>query len=166
MCPHNHQDDERASNRQSVIRCRARNAFAVSVASGQSSSTFQPATSATSVRSVVRHAARSPRRRSDTVTELPMRFHPLASDVKCPACGADLTFVRVRGGYGDLYQCASGARVDARSCTTEARKPRLAATLPFTRYGALGVDRVRRCPRRRSERMPELPMRFHPSRRM
>jgi hypothetical protein len=36
-----------------------------------------------------------------------MRFHPLALDVKCPACSADLTFVRVRG-YGDLYQCASG----------------------------------------------------------
>ena len=39
--------------------------------------------------------------------ELPMRFHLLAPDVKCPTCGADLTFVRVRG-YGDLYQCASG----------------------------------------------------------
>jgi hypothetical protein len=39
--------------------------------------------------------------------ELPMRYHPLAPDVKCPACGAGLTFVRVRG-YGDLYQCASG----------------------------------------------------------
>jgi hypothetical protein len=42
------------------------------------------------------------------VTELPMRFHPLTSDVKCPACGADITFVRVRRGYGDLYQCVSG----------------------------------------------------------
>jgi len=39
--------------------------------------------------------------------ELPMRFHPLAPDVKCPACGAGLTFLRVRGGR-DLYQCASG----------------------------------------------------------
>ena len=38
---------------------------------------------------------------------LPMQFHPLAPDVKCPTCGAGLTFVRVRR-YGDLYQCASG----------------------------------------------------------
>jgi hypothetical protein len=36
-----------------------------------------------------------------------MRFHPLASNVKCAACGAGLTFLRVRG-YGDLYSCASG----------------------------------------------------------
>src|ERR1019366_9172571 len=36
-----------------------------------------------------------------------MRFHPLAPEAKCPACGASLTFVRVRG-YGDLYSCASG----------------------------------------------------------
>jgi hypothetical protein len=34
-----------------------------------------------------------------------MRLHPLAPNVKCPACGADLTFIRVRAGYGDLYQC-------------------------------------------------------------
>jgi hypothetical protein len=40
------------------------------------------------------------------VPELPMRFHPLAPDVKCPACGAALTFIRTRG-HGDLYQCAS-----------------------------------------------------------
>ena len=38
--------------------------------------------------------------------ELPMRFHLLAPDVKCPACGAGLTFVRVRA-YRDLYVCAS-----------------------------------------------------------
>jgi len=36
-----------------------------------------------------------------------MRLHLLASEVKCPACGADLAFIRVRG-YGDLYQCTSG----------------------------------------------------------
>jgi hypothetical protein len=41
------------------------------------------------------------------VPERPMRFHPLAPDVKCPACGAGFTFIRVRR-YGDLYQCASG----------------------------------------------------------
>ena len=35
-----------------------------------------------------------------------MRFHPLAPQVKCSACGGDLMFVRVRV-YGDLYQCVS-----------------------------------------------------------
>ena len=37
----------------------------------------------------------------------PMRLHPLAPDVKCPACGAALAFIRVRR-YGDLYQCSGG----------------------------------------------------------
>jgi hypothetical protein len=37
----------------------------------------------------------------------PMLLPPLAPDVKCPACGADLTFIRVRG-WGDLYQCSGG----------------------------------------------------------
>jgi hypothetical protein len=36
-----------------------------------------------------------------------MRLHALAPEVKCPRCGASLAFIRVRGGYGDLYQCAS-----------------------------------------------------------
>ena len=34
-----------------------------------------------------------------------MRLHLLAPEVKCPNCGAGLVFIRVRGGYGDLYQC-------------------------------------------------------------
>jgi hypothetical protein len=34
-----------------------------------------------------------------------VHLHPLDPSVKCPACGAGLTFIRVRGGYGDLYQC-------------------------------------------------------------
>ena len=38
--------------------------------------------------------------------ELPKRLHLLAPNVKCPACGAGLTFVEVRG-QGDLYCCAS-----------------------------------------------------------
>ena len=38
--------------------------------------------------------------------ELPMRFHLLAPDVRCPSCGGGLTFIRVRR-YADLYQCAS-----------------------------------------------------------
>jgi ssDNA-binding Zn-finger/Zn-ribbon topoisomerase 1 len=38
-----------------------------------------------------------------------MRFHLLSPDVKCPACGADLIFVRVRQ-FGDLYQCTYAGR--------------------------------------------------------
>jgi hypothetical protein len=41
--------------------------------------------------------------------ESPMRLHPLAPDVKCPACGADLVFVRRRL-LADLYECASGGQ--------------------------------------------------------
>jgi hypothetical protein len=37
-----------------------------------------------------------------------MRFHLLAPEVKCPACGSDLTFIWARG-RRDLYQCTSGA---------------------------------------------------------
>jgi hypothetical protein len=37
----------------------------------------------------------------------PMRYHLLAPEVKCPACGAGLTFIRSRTN-GDLYRCASG----------------------------------------------------------
>jgi hypothetical protein len=33
-----------------------------------------------------------------------MRLHPLAPEVKCPNCGAGITFIRVRL-FGDLYQC-------------------------------------------------------------
>jgi hypothetical protein len=40
------------------------------------------------------------------MAELPMRLHPLAPDVKCPACGGDLRLVRVRL-LADLYECAS-----------------------------------------------------------
>jgi hypothetical protein len=41
------------------------------------------------------------------VPEAPKRLHLLAPDVKCPACGAGLTFIRLRTN-GDLYRCASG----------------------------------------------------------
>lgn len=52
-------------------------------------------------------ACREIARRGELMPGLPMRFHLVASHVKCPACGADLTFIRVRG-YGDLlYQCVS-----------------------------------------------------------
>ena len=73
------------------------------------SSTSRFTTPATSARNAVRHAARSPRRRGEPVPELPMRYHLLAPDVRCPKCGAGLTFVRVRR-FADLYSCSSGDR--------------------------------------------------------
>ena len=43
-----------------------------------------------------------------------MLLHPLAPEVKCPACGrAGLAFVRVRV-YGDLYRCAAGGPCECR----------------------------------------------------
>jgi hypothetical protein len=39
-----------------------------------------------------------------------MRLHPLAPEVRCPGCGAGLTFIRVRK-FGDLYQCACKRQV-------------------------------------------------------
>ena len=37
----------------------------------------------------------------------PMLLHPLAPEVRCPGCGAGLTFIRLII-IGDLYQCAGG----------------------------------------------------------
>lgn len=70
--------------------------------------------------------------------ELPMRFHALAPKVKCPACGAGLTFIRVRG-YGDLYQCASGGPCKCRVMHSQnkAAKACGCAVLIFS-YGTLG----------------------------
>jgi hypothetical protein len=51
--------------------------------------------------------------RGEGVNKMPehsMRLHPLAPDVKCPACGDGLGFIRVRK-FGDLYQCACGRQV-------------------------------------------------------
>jgi hypothetical protein len=56
----------------------------------------------------------------------PMRFHLLAPDVKCSACGGDLVFVRVRG-YGDLYQCASGGPCHA----YQRKESKICGTLPL-----------------------------------
>jgi hypothetical protein len=44
------------------------------------------------------------------VPDLPMRLYALAPEVKCPGCGADLTFIRVRK-FGDLYQCSCNRQV-------------------------------------------------------
>jgi hypothetical protein len=46
--------------------------------------------------------------------EPPMRFQPLAPEVKCPACGADLTFIKVRGGVWRPVP----VRANTKSCTT------------------------------------------------
>ena len=44
----------------------------------------------------------------------PMRFHALAPDVRCPACGrAGLIFMRVRS-YRDLYRCAATGLCECR----------------------------------------------------
>jgi hypothetical protein len=68
--------------------------------------------------------------------ELPMRFHLLA-DVKCPECGKDLVFIRVRQ-YGDLYRCASGPcrRQVLHYCNKEAQT---CGYVVLSRYGKFSV---------------------------
>ena len=67
------------------------------------SSTCQLATLATSAE-MVQHAQRAQRRVNGCRG---LQLPASARRKKCPACGAGLTFVEVRG-YGDLYQCGSG----------------------------------------------------------
>jgi uncharacterized Zn finger protein len=67
-----------------------------------------------------------------------MRLHPLAPNVKCPACGADLTFIRVRG-HRDLYRCASGG-----SCTRQVmhylnKETQTCGYASVSKYGVFGV---------------------------
>lgn len=67
----------------------------------------------------------------------PMLLHPLAPDVKCPACGAALAFLRVRG-YGDLYRCSGGSC----SCYVMHYRNKAVKTCGFAllyNYGSLGV---------------------------
>jgi hypothetical protein len=68
-----------------------------------------------------------------------MRFHPLAPEAKCPACGADLTFVRVRG-YGDLYQCASGGPCRCKVLHYRAKATKTCGHAAFHTYGPPGVQ--------------------------
>ena len=70
--------------------------------------------------------------------ELPMRLHPLASDVKCPACGGALTFVRVRGGYIDVYQCASGGRCKCQILHYRSKEVKACGYAVVYRYGEIG----------------------------
>lgn len=66
-----------------------------------------------------------------------MQLHPLPPDVRCPTCGAGLTFVRVRG-HRDLYQCPSA------SCKRQVMHYRNKVTqvcgyAPVYRSGVFGV---------------------------
>ena len=66
-----------------------------------------------------------------------MRFHLLASDVKCPACGASLRFVRVRAGYGDLYQCSAG-RCKCQILHYRSKEAKACGYAVVYKYGAIG----------------------------
>jgi ssDNA-binding Zn-finger/Zn-ribbon topoisomerase 1 len=70
--------------------------------------------------------------------ELPMRLHPLAPGVKCPACGGDLVFVRVRAGYGDLYQCASGGACKCQIIHYRSKEAKACGYAVVYKYGAIG----------------------------
>jgi hypothetical protein len=67
-----------------------------------------------------------------------MRFHPLAPEVKCPRCGGGLTFIRVRGGYGDLYQCASGGRCKCQIMHYRSKGAKACGYAVVYTYGATG----------------------------
>ena len=69
--------------------------------------------------------------------QLLMLLHPLAPDVKCPACGAGLTFVRVRG-YGDLYQCASGGPCKCQILHYRSKEAKACGYAVVYKYGAIG----------------------------
>ena len=71
--------------------------------------------------------------------ELPMRFHLLAPDVKCPACGGDLTFIRERG-YGDLYQCSSSGLWKCQVLHYRRQATKICGYAVLCTHGALGVE--------------------------
>ena len=74
------------------------------------------------------------------MAEVPvMRFHPLAPEVKCPACGGDLTFVRVRV-FGDLYQCSSGGLPKCQVLHYRRQKTKTCGYAVLSTHGALGVE--------------------------
>ena len=72
------------------------------------------------------------------MAELPMRLHPLTPDVKCPACGSALTFVRVRWGYIDVYQCASGGRCKCQILHYRSKKAKACGNAVVHSYGEIG----------------------------
>lgn len=81
---------------------------------------------------------RTVRRRSEQVPDLPKRFHLLTPEVKCPACGAGLTFVRARG-YGDLYQCASDGPCKCHILHYRNKAAKTCGWAVLYTFGALGV---------------------------
>jgi hypothetical protein len=66
-----------------------------------------------------------------------MRLHPLAPDMKCPRCGAGLTFVRVRT-FGDLYQCVSGGPCWCQVMHYRSGKLKACGYAVIYNYGAFG----------------------------
>jgi ssDNA-binding Zn-finger/Zn-ribbon topoisomerase 1 len=73
------------------------------------------------------------------MAELPvMRLHALAPEVKCPRCGASLAFIRVRGGYGDLYQCASAGQCKCQIMHYRSKEAQVCGYAVVYKYGAIG----------------------------
>jgi hypothetical protein len=68
-----------------------------------------------------------------------MLLHPLAPDVKCPACGGALRFVRVIGGYGDVYQCAPFGTCRCQIMHYRSKEAQTCGYAVVYEYGALGV---------------------------
>jgi hypothetical protein len=69
---------------------------------------------------------------------LRMRFHPLASDVKCATCGGHLVFIRVRG-FGDLYQCASDGPCRGQVIHYRKKTTKTCGYAVLHKWGAIGV---------------------------
>jgi len=67
-----------------------------------------------------------------------MLLHSLPHEVKCPACGGGLTFVRVRQ-YGDLYYCATGASCRCVVFHFRHKETRACGWAIVTNYGTFGT---------------------------
>src|ERR1039457_634164 len=76
-----------------------------------------------------------------TMLDLPMRYHLLTPDVRCPACGAGLTFARVRV-WADLYQCASGGHPCRCQVIHYRNKETKTCGYSVLNYGSFGVWRA------------------------
>jgi hypothetical protein len=70
--------------------------------------------------------------------ELPMLLHPLARDVRCPRCGGDLTFIRVRV-FGDLYQCSCGGLCMGQVMHYQSKASKACGYAPITHFGSFGA---------------------------
>jgi hypothetical protein len=71
--------------------------------------------------------------------EVPMRYHLLAPEVKCPACGEGLTFIRVRGQQGDLYACTSSGPCKCQVMHYRNKKTKTCGYSVLFSYGAFGL---------------------------